>query len=1112
MLIRILICLLSIYACESHKLAGDIDEEKDSADQEPECLATCDEACQDWGDWSVASPATDSVCVGQKLTQSQNRTRTCKATCAGVSCSKTENKETEVDGTKSCPEPPPPCKTTCGDGCQDWTIGNWLPAVTTECKDVNFTQNRTNERECYDTCDDRADCLCSGIQCQTTKSESQAAIGTKVINCQTACNSYTYDQWSPQVSASEMCVGQSKEQTRTGRRNCPRDDCSTCETTITGKRTLQGTKVTPCQAENSTYCNSWQEVSGNEGVWSPARNTVNLGVSFEQSRKEKRTCPRACPNSSCKLTRTKTQNVTGTKTCKTEHVNRGEDMDAWFALNNECKDADASKPLWDATITDRASSTANCCVEAPKIDPVKPEKTCAEGCGEWNLKDWQWTSVGEQCPEATSLTKPTLVAEEEIRTRTRECRDLKAGLQCFTVNIERRTTECQWCNCQDDCDDYLWSEWSITADEVCAGQTVTQTRTGTRNCPSDNCSACEKTKTDSQTITGTKVCVEPPPPCKTTCDTGCKDWKPDYGDEEGWSPAESTICKGNNFEQTRTQTRECDGTCDDKANCLCSGIRCETTKSDSQEATGTKVTPCQAEDSSYCDDWQVVAGDEGLWSPARDTVSLGESFEQSRKEERTCPRATCPDSPCKLTRTQKQNVTGTKTCQVEYNNRGGNILAQIALNNECQKEYQLSKPIWDMTIDDQASSVANCCMEAPTPPPEETCADGCSEWNDWQWISTGEQCPDPIAISEPTSIVEATRTKTRECHNLKEGLECFTTNIETQTAECKTAQACTEYRGCPSNKKLIEAHATTARGSRPLDNCCEFKTCLEAYNSLDQQGRDQWCNATYGYKWKDLDDAENADLLASKRENSTISNCCEEIRCNEVPKNNATRKECDKDGAWEWVIVTDSNVTHGFTGKDLANRCCKLKSCADREERERKFCENPRPNAVAPRSGTQSLRNDFSYDCGDAADKCGFNSTWNNGANAGNCCDCSGVGRTKWNHLYTRCGCPTDVTVTAVTETNCRKSGGTWKESHCWCDCGSNNKIFDAEIGYCKPKHCAPFDVNDKDLADSCESNSNKGVVHKAPLNCCQCYGTDTISDDRCRSESTGLLYPVVNP
>ena len=253
MLIRISLCLLSIYACSSGIDKTSADQTADVAfaglDQTSECLKTCETACGDWGEWSELSPTTDTACKGKTLTQSQTRTRTCKATCPEVECSPSEKMEKEVDGTKDCLEPQK-CQTSCNTGCTPWTSGEWSPAMATICKGEEFTQTRVHTRECSRTCVDAAGCLCPGVPCDETQNDP---------------------------------------------------------------RTITGSKVTPCQADDSPYCNDWRPVDGANGEWSPARNTKPLNQRFQQTREEVRTCPDACSDSRCKLTRTKTRDARGTK-------------------------------------------------------------------------------------------------------------------------------------------------------------------------------------------------------------------------------------------------------------------------------------------------------------------------------------------------------------------------------------------------------------------------------------------------------------------------------------------------------------------------------------------------------------------------------------------------------------------------------------------------------------------------------------------------------------------------------------------------------------------------------------------------------------------------------
>ena len=67
-------------------------------------------------------------------------------------------------------------------------------------------------------------------------------MGSKVIDCDTACDAYTWGEWLPNTDAAEVCVGQSAAQTREGLRTCPRDDCSTCGTKTTQSHILPDQK------------------------------------------------------------------------------------------------------------------------------------------------------------------------------------------------------------------------------------------------------------------------------------------------------------------------------------------------------------------------------------------------------------------------------------------------------------------------------------------------------------------------------------------------------------------------------------------------------------------------------------------------------------------------------------------------------------------------------------------------------------------------------------------------------------------------------------------------------------------------------------------------------
>ena len=740
---RILLCILLFWACtdgelDSHLVdpaIGSVPSPTPSPPGElPQvaiCLKSCEKACGNYGAWSVLLPSTDTFCEEKEFDQSQSRTRTCVATCPDVQCQVTETKEVEADGTKDCPEPPPPCQTSCNTGCKAKSYSNWSPTESSQCKDKPVTQAREWTRECFSTCDDKAECLCTGIKCEPTGTENQPANGTKVIACNTACDAYSWGEWLPQKDAAEVCKGESVAQTRSGTRTCPRDDCSACGTKTTQPRTLKGTKVTPCQeVDNSPYCNAWQPVSGAEGVWSPARNTKSKGEEFEQTREEKRTCPRACPNSFCKKTRTVEQWVFGTK-------------------EDAVKKTPAPKPVVQPTCNQ-----------------------CSTGCEKWD--NWGAWTVEASCPTSIDFGVELLKEGKDNRIRTRVCNNnLCADAVCFTSNTETRTipcicpegkvlaakgtcvcdtskrkyrkgNKCEECpkgnnfeqvkgvwTCEptpcDDCCDVDWSkpssDWgqptsvSIKANEVCENSEFTPKLTYTRDCSS--CSAgmtCEETTTVDGTKTdGTKT-------------TECKDHCTEWSDNWSWTTT-STIktCDKNSFDkhsitQSGTKTRECN----EKE--LCSPSDC-----DEIDATGSKTEEC-----AYCmGTGQVI-------------VNKGTATEKCECDERA------------------RYYRAGDTCAF------------------CPKDKELENGQCIKVVTEETTVL---------PPEEEehdNCADGCDDWDmttDWTW-KTAEKCTADTSLMEKPKLEaeEATRTRTRTCKNLQPGLKCFTENTETRTTTCAWCQ------------------------------------------------------------------------------------------------------------------------------------------------------------------------------------------------------------------------------------------------------------------------------------------------------------------------------------
>ena len=730
---RILLCILLFWACtdgelDSHLVnpdSGTIDSNpKPTAIPIGECISSCAEACEDYGEWSALLPSTDTICAVEKLTQSHSRTRTCVATCPDVQCLKTETKEIEAAGTKDCTEPPLPCKTSCTTGCKAKTFGDWSPTEDSQCKDDDFTQAREWTRECFSTCDDKAECLCTGIKCEPTGTENQPANGTKVINCDTACDAYSWGELLPQTDAAEVCKGKSVKQTRSGTRTCPRDDCSACGTKTTQPHTLKGTKVTPCQeVDNSPYCNAWQPVSGAEGVWSPARNTRPEGEEFEQTREEKRTCPRACPNSFCKKKNTGSQLVFGTK-------------------------------------EEKVTKTTN-----------PPPPTCNSCCEKWD--DWEAWTVEASCPTSIDFGVELLKEGKENRSRTRTCNNnLCADAVCFTSNNETRTIPCSCpagkvleakggtCVCDDskrfyrdgdkceecpignnfkqvsgvwtcvptpcdDCCDVDWSnpssDWGqytsvfMLASDVCSNSEFTPKLTYERDC--SNCSASIKCA-ETRTVMGDKT--------SGTKTTECKDHCTQWSDNWSWSTKDA--CPANTFlinllSPIRGQKKE--NAIRKSFALLCSEIN----------NTGSKTVEC-----AYCMGTGQVIVNKGT---ATEQCICNEG-ERYYRTDNTCTK--CPKD--------KELTNGQCVCPE------GKKLE----NGQC--------------ID----------IPPPPAPPAPTCAKGCKDWNmtKWTWTLTTDECPNPSSFDKPTlAAEEATRTRTRTCENLKAGLECFTENIERRTTVCK---------------------------------------------------------------------------------------------------------------------------------------------------------------------------------------------------------------------------------------------------------------------------------------------------------------------------------------
>ena len=788
---RVLLYLLIFSACTSSEFDSRIDltEGNDpprpkpsptSSNQQPACLASCAEACEDYSSWSALTPATDTVCEGEKLTQSQSRTRTCQETCPEVKCLLSESKEVEATGSKDCTDPPPPCHASCDTGCQAKVDGAWSPTVSSQCKDEEFTQTQEWTRQCFPTCNDKKDCLCENIVCATQGGKERGETGTKEIDCEAACDKdqVSWQDWSPNKEAAQVCKGQTQKQTRAGTLTCPRDDCNVCATEMSEERTITGTQVTPC-----TSCTAWQAVTGDKGVWTPASNTVTKGQSFKQTRHEERTCNLACPDpdSPCATTMVAERNAVGTH---------------------------------EPPVAKAASE--------PPVEVV-PSKSCAD-CEAW--QEWGAWTVVASCPTTIAWGDKLPVASQDVRNRARTCNNVDASVGCFTSNSETRTTACrcpagkvlavdgtcvcdatdrqyrdgnvckqcpsdynftqadgtwvceQTCTC---CSEWVEQSVSQQASNVCHNQQFAATYTYARMC--DSCPAgntCSTTKTDTATLQGTKT--------TTNCDEHCEAWSEWTWTAQGTCPA-ATLFEPSTLTSTGTKTRTCTG--------LCAETDCN-----QLDNTGHKTEDC-----AYCQGTGQTKDSEGK---------------------------------CACDASQRYYRVGDSCTLCPATHEFGNgICKACSETEELQDGVCVAKavePPAPTCSEEQELAEGKCVYK--------TCAAGCSEWNmsDWTWTLSSEACQDPASFSKPTLAAQVeTRTRTRTCENLKAGLECFTSNTETRTTACHWCQGTgkeivdgtcvcqhssgyrqvgNECQTCPAGQVLVE-QAGTLQCSDRCDDVCD---------------------------------------------------------------------------------------------------------------------------------------------------------------------------------------------------------------------------------------------------------------------------------------------------
>ena len=826
---RILLYTLLFSACTSGDLGSRFDRtsgEKTPVpqptpnDQVAACLKLCTDACDDWGAWSALSPAANTVCKGKTLTQSQSRTRTCKATCRDVQCLKTESKEVEADGTKVCTEEPPQpplCQTSCVTGCKAKVFGNWSPAESSQCKDDPFTQTRGWTRKCSSPCDgdDKANCLCTGITCESKGDENKDATGTLEIDCETACDKddISWGDWLPAKQADEVCKGTLSPQTREGMFKCPRDTCNVCATETTAQRNLKGTKVTPCGAP---HCTAWQAVSGTGGTWQPAPDTKPEGETFTQTRKEERTCKLTCPDPAnpCATTREGKRTVKGTKKPITTKTNN-------TPPTKVVKEVESDPP-------------------PPVVQPPVTCNQCITGCEAWQA--WGAWTAETSCP--TTLAFGSALPQESIerRSRARTCNNnLCADAVCFTSNSETRTTACscpagkvladdgtcvcdaadrkyrvgnecqqcpsdynfqevdgtwvceQTCTC---CDAWVEQSVSQQASDVCANLTFTPKYTYTRSCsicPAAN--TCSETKTELASV--------PVPGTKTTKNCGelCTAWG-------AWSWTAARTCPANTSFASSTitykgkRTRTCSG--------LCSASDCDTT-----DNTGSKTKNC-----AYCEG----AGQKKLTGGTCVCDAGGRYYRTGN----TCTQ-------CPADREFQNGNCRACTAQEELQN---GVCKECASNEELKDGVCVAKPSEEPPLPEEETSVE---VEVE----HETCKAGCDNWDmtNWAWTLTTDACQDPASFAKLTLTAEiATRTRTRECEHLTAGLECFTSNTETKTTACHWCQGTGQAIDTKDTARLDDDECVCKHSSGYREVNGECKECSTGQVWVESNGTWQCSN------------------------------------------------------------------------------------------------------------------------------------------------------------------------------------------------------------------------------------------------------------------------------
>ena len=754
-----LLLVLLFLACESRPLDSRVDLRNEEANpvtpaQTPNsvddsCKTSC-AACSawQWGDWS---PATDTVCTGQALTQKRQGTRTCKGLCVQTKCMLNDTKEREQQGTKTCTDPPPACKTSCVEACGSWDDATWTeltPKPDSECEGKPFTQTQEAKRTCSG--------LCADIDCEPSKKKEKDAVGMKETPCDQHCT-VAWGDWN--TEAKDVCKGVSFQQTKKGKRTCTGLCAGTsCPEQVSETKPAVGTKETTCDA-GCTW-GAWQVKAGEKQA-----SEVCAGTTFKQKQARTRTCTDACVDqTTCSMQEEQTIDTNGTKDCSVT-TNEGTD--------DATPDTEPPDTAEVAGTDDTTKDTADTNTEPPTAHAAADE-TCATACQAWGT--WSnWSPPPASC-DLTSLKSSGNYTQQRSRSRTCDTTNLQAGENCPTTNSEKMEgVPCPFCQ----------GEGQIpVADGTCDCSGVQGYYQENENATS--CTEC-KTPKIMKKVGEVWQCNEPDCDCEDK--SICTDWSEKQ--VQAGSQEVSEVCRDEKFSQTLERTRTCTA-----VNCV--GIdKCKQLETETIEAVGKKETPCD----TTCDNWSKWSD----WLPATAPENCADKFTQKRSRTRNCAKA-CAYAKCE----DKQEETQRVDCPVA----SAAVIIPVSACDCDNKSICGEWSGWQLQTGSQEASVVcrdeefsqtleqtrtctaiNCvgidnCKQHDTKTVEaigkkETpCADNCDAWNAWSAWSPTLSSTCPVDTSFEPHVFEQTRNRERQCQGLCSYIKCPTNNSETIQTSC----------------------------------------------------------------------------------------------------------------------------------------------------------------------------------------------------------------------------------------------------------------------------------------------------------------------------------------